>query len=118
MHDLRDHKQAQSYLADKGVLVKDDSGAYLFMMDGHILRRAGGITVPTQIIAFDKYAVDLDRLEERTAGAARTSRRASATSRELVNPNPKEARTRPSLGASGPSCMSAFPARSIPSPSS
>jgi lipopolysaccharide export system permease protein len=97
MHDLRDEKQAQSYLADKGVLVKDDSGAYLFMMDGHILRRAGGITVPTQIIAFDKYAVDLDRLEERSSGPPDLKARERSYS-ELVSPNPKEQSYKTELG--------------------
>jgi lipopolysaccharide export system permease protein len=97
MHDLRDAKQAQSYLADKGVLVKDDSGAYLFMMDGHILRRAGGITVPTQIIAFDKYAVDLDRLEERAVGPPDLKARERYYS-ELAYPNPKEASYKTELG--------------------
>lgn len=97
MHDLRDEKQAQSYLADKGVLVKDDSGAYLFMMDGHILRRSGGITVPTQIIAFDKYAVDLDRLEERTAGPPDLKARERYFS-ELVSPDPKEKSYKTELG--------------------
>lgn len=65
MHDERDGKQVQSYLAERGILVEDQGTAYLFMMDGHILRRSGGVTEPTQIIAFDKYAVDLDRFEER-----------------------------------------------------
>ena len=65
MHDERDGKQVQSYLADKGVLVEDEAGAFLFMTDGHILRRSGGISEPTQIIEFDKYAVDLDSFEER-----------------------------------------------------
>lgn len=65
MHDERDPKQVQSYLAERGLLVEDQGSAYLFMMDGHILRRSGGVDEPTQIIVFDKYAVDLDRFEER-----------------------------------------------------
>ncbi len=89
MHDLREKKLTQSYLAEKGVLVKDEGGAYLFMTDGHILRRDGGITVPTQIIAFDKYAVDLDQLEDRRAGPPDLKARERYFS-ELVNPNPKE----------------------------
>ena len=65
MHDSRDEKQVQSYLADRAVLVDSEGGAYLFMMDGHIIRRSGGVTEPSQIIEFEKYAVDLDRFEER-----------------------------------------------------
>ena len=65
MHDARKDTEVSSYLADKGVLVEDNGGTYLFMMDGHILRRNGGIGEPTQIVAFDKYAVDLESLERR-----------------------------------------------------
>ncbi|WP_072391180.1 LPS export ABC transporter permease LptF [Hyphomicrobium sp. CS1GBMeth3] len=70
MHDARKDNEVQSYLADKGVLVEDNGGAYLFMMDGHILRRNGGLSEPTQIIAFDKYAVDLDSFERRVQEGA------------------------------------------------
>lgn len=70
MHDARKDKEVQSFLADKGVLVEDNGGTYLFMMDGHILRRNGGLNEPTQIIAFDKYAVDLDSFESRSEGVA------------------------------------------------
>lgn len=70
MHDARKDKEVQSFLADKGVLVEDNGGTYLFMMDGHILRRNGGLSQPSQIIAFDKYAVDLDSFERRSEGAA------------------------------------------------
>lgn len=68
MHDERDAKTVQTFLAEKGMLVEDKGGTYLFMMDGHILRRDGGITEPTDIVVFDKYAVDLDSLEKRSAG--------------------------------------------------
>lgn len=62
MHDARDPTQSQSYLADRGLIVKQGEGAYLMMLDGHILRRAAP-EEPAQIIAFEKYAVDLDRFE-------------------------------------------------------
>jgi lipopolysaccharide export system permease protein len=65
MHDARKDDEVQSYLADKGILVEDKGETYLFMMQGHILRRNGGMAEPTQIIAFDKYAVDLDSFEKR-----------------------------------------------------
>lgn len=87
MHDARDEKQVQSYLADRGVLVEaDEGGAYLFMMDGHILRRSGGVTEPTQIIAFDKYAVDLDSFEERQTNRVYFRPRELYTS-ELITPD-------------------------------
>lgn len=88
MHDVRDGKQVQSYLAEKGVLVKDDAGAYLFMTDGHILRREGGLDQPTQIIEFDKYAVDLDSFEQRAAGQQELRPRERYYS-ELAYPDPE-----------------------------
>jgi lipopolysaccharide export system permease protein len=65
MHDTRDPKQAQSYLAEHGLIVKDGKGAYLIMTKGHIVRRSA-MTEPAQIIVFDKYAVDLERFESKT----------------------------------------------------
>ena len=66
MHDTRDPKQSQSYLADKGLIVKEGKGAFLIMTQGHIVRRAD-VKEPAQIIVFDKYAVDLERFESKTA---------------------------------------------------
>ncbi|WP_295559134.1 LPS export ABC transporter permease LptF [uncultured Hyphomicrobium sp.] len=89
MHDARKDDEVQSYLAEKGVLVEDKGGTYLFMMDGHILRRNGGIAEPTQIIAFDKYAVDLNSFEKRTADGAAELRPRERYFSELVNPEPQ-----------------------------
>ncbi len=88
MHDERDSKQTQSYLADRGILMEDNGGTYLFMMDGHILRRAGGVSEPTQIIEFDKYAVDLDRFEERRSNKVEFRPRELYTG-DLMNPDPE-----------------------------
>jgi lipopolysaccharide export system permease protein len=62
MDDARDPKQLQSYLAERGVIVKQNDTAYLVMSAGHIIRR-NDPAEPAHIIAFDKYAVDLDRFE-------------------------------------------------------
>lgn len=67
MHDTRDKTQSQSYLAERGVIVKQDNTAYLVMTAGDIIRRADQ-NEPPQIVAFDKYAVDLDRFEPRGKG--------------------------------------------------
>lgn len=67
MHDTRDKTQAQSYLAERGQIVKQDPTAYLVMSTGHIIRRSDP-KEPPQIIAFDKYAVDLDRFEAQDGG--------------------------------------------------
>ena len=67
MHDTRDKTQAQSYIAERGQIVKQDPTAYLVMSTGHIIRRSDP-KEPPQIIAFDKYAVDIDRFEAQDEG--------------------------------------------------
>ena len=67
VHDTRDKAQSQSYLAERGIIVKRQPSNYLVMSDGHIVRRTDK-DEPAQIVAFDKYAVDLDRFEKRLDG--------------------------------------------------
>lgn len=62
MHDQRDPKLSQSYLAERGVIVKQEPTAYLVMTNGHIVRRADPER-PPEIIAFQRYAIDLNRLD-------------------------------------------------------
>lgn len=69
MHDTRDKAQSQSYLAERGTIVKQNDTAFLVMSTGHIIRRAGTDTAP-QIVVFDRYVVDLDRFEPQDAGAS------------------------------------------------
>jgi lipopolysaccharide export system permease protein len=64
VHDARDKSQSQSYLAERGIIVKREPSNYLVMSDGHIVRRSDK-DEPAQIVAFDKYAVDLDRFEKK-----------------------------------------------------
>lgn len=90
MHDTRKPREVQSYLADKGLLIDNPDGAYLFMTDGHILRRPGGITVPSDIIVFDKYAVDLESLENRNPAKAPEYRARERYFGELVAEPPPE----------------------------
>ena len=87
MHDTRDPEQTQSYLAERGVIVKQDPAAYLVMTSGHIMRRANA-SEPPQIIAFDKYAVDLDKFEPETGDEGELKPRERYFS-ELVNPAPE-----------------------------
>lgn len=86
MHDTREKDRAQSYLAERGVIVKQDKTAYLVMSAGHIIRRADPQN-PPQIVAFDKYAVDLDRFEPR-GKAAEEWRPRERYFNELLNPDP------------------------------
>lgn len=64
VHDTRDKTQSQSYLAERGIIVKRQPSNYLVMSQGHIVRRTDK-DEPAQIVAFDKYAVDLDRFEKK-----------------------------------------------------
>jgi lipopolysaccharide export system permease protein len=64
VHDSRDKAQTQSYLAERGIIVKRAPSNYLIMSQGHIVRRTDK-DEPAQIVAFDKYAVDLDRFEKK-----------------------------------------------------
>ncbi len=64
VHDTRDKAQRQSYLAERGMIVKREPSNYLIMSEGHIVRRTDK-DEPAQIVAFDKYAVDLERFEKK-----------------------------------------------------
>jgi lipopolysaccharide export system permease protein len=68
MHDTRDKAQAQTYIAEHGTIVKEEKTSYLVMSTGHILRRTNTNEAP-QIVAFDRYVVDLDRFEPQDTGA-------------------------------------------------
>src|SRR6185503_5683599 len=64
MHDARDPKQVVTYLAERGRIIKQGTAAYLRMDKGHIVRRLENDANP-QIVVFDRYAVDLNQLEQR-----------------------------------------------------
>jgi lipopolysaccharide export system permease protein len=86
VNDTRDRAQTQSYLAERGVLVKREPSNYLIMTEGHIVRRSDQ-DEPAQIVAFDKYAVDLDRFEKKISGDDDLKPRERYLS-ELLNPEP------------------------------
>lgn len=64
MHDARDAKITTSYLAESGMIQKQDGAAFLLMSKGHIVRRSDPNEAP-HIIAFDTYGIDLDRFEQK-----------------------------------------------------
>jgi lipopolysaccharide export system permease protein len=88
MHDARDPKQIVTYLAETGLIIKQSGTAYLRMDKGHIVRRLENEAAP-QIIAFDRYAVDLNQLEQRTDQVVILRPRERYTG-ELLNPNPAD----------------------------
>jgi lipopolysaccharide export system permease protein len=88
MHDARDPKQVATYLAEHGLIIKQGGVAYLRMDKGHIVRRLENEPVP-QIVAFDRYAVDLNQLEQRT-DRSNILRPRERYTLELLQPDPDE----------------------------
>jgi lipopolysaccharide export system permease protein len=97
MHDTRDKKQSQSYLAERGVIVKQEPSSYLVMSEGHIVRRQAG-DEPAQVIAFDKYAIDLAQFERKVAGQNSDLKTRERYLSELLNPEPTSKRYRQAPG--------------------
>ncbi len=64
VHDTRNKELNQSYLAERGVIVQRPPSNFMVMTKGHIVRRTDK-DEPPQIIAFEKYAVDLDQFEKK-----------------------------------------------------
>jgi lipopolysaccharide export system permease protein len=85
MHDARDPKQIVTYLAETGLIIKQAGSAYLRMDKGHIVRRLENEAAP-QIVAFERYAVDINQLEQRAEHVVVVRPRERYTS-ELVNPD-------------------------------
>jgi lipopolysaccharide export system permease protein len=88
IHDARDESQPASYLAETGLLVRQGAAAYLLMRNGHILRKAAEGT-GTDIVAFDRYAVDLNRFEQKPDQGLTLRPRERQTT-ELLNPDPED----------------------------
>ncbi|RTL71864.1 MAG: LPS export ABC transporter permease LptF [Hyphomicrobiales bacterium] len=92
MHDARDATQVVTYLADRGLIIKQGTQAYLRMDKGHILRKVPDQPAP-QIITFDSHIVDLNQLEQRVeqAPVARPRERPTYELWTLDPTDPKEA---------------------------
>ena len=86
MDDNRNRKQSQSYLAEHGVIVKQDGTAYLVMREGHVVRRDDP-NKAAEILAFDTYTVDLDNFEAKTQDAVDFKPRERYFG-ELIHPEP------------------------------
>lgn len=89
MHDARDAKQTVTYLAERGRIIKQDDAAFLRMDKGHILRRSDKDPIP-QIVAFERYVVDLQQLEQRI-DQVRTLRPRERYTPELLWPDANDA---------------------------
>jgi lipopolysaccharide export system permease protein len=89
MHDARDPKQISSYLAETGTIIKQASGVFLLMENGHILRRSNPEAAP-DVIVFQKYAVDIQRFEQKNDPGAVVRPPRERSTQDLLNPNPED----------------------------
>jgi lipopolysaccharide export system permease protein len=89
MHDARDPKTVSSYLSETGHLVKQGDSTFLLMEKGHIVRRTEGDRA-AEIIAFERYAVDLKRFEQKDAAAQQYTRPRERYTSELMYPPPND----------------------------
>jgi lipopolysaccharide export system permease protein len=64
VHDTRNKELNQSYLAETSVILQRGDANYIVMHKGHIIRRTTK-DEPSQVIAFEQYAVDLDQFEKK-----------------------------------------------------
>lgn len=87
LNDQRDSKQVSTYLAERGVIVKQGEASYLYMERGHILRRPEP-TAPADIIRFETYIVDLARFEKKDDNIELKPRERYFT--ELAFPSPDD----------------------------
>ena len=88
VNDNRKRQDKQTYLAEHGKILKQAPSAYLVMTNGHILRHSKK-DEPPQIIAFDKYIIDLDRLD-RSDGRTFDLKPRERYFSELINPAPND----------------------------
>ena len=89
MHDARDPKQISSYLAETGTIVKQADTVYLLMENGHILRRTAESTAP-DVVVFDKYAIDIQRFEQKNDPSTTVRPPRERSTRDLLYPNPED----------------------------
>lgn len=88
MRDTRNSKELITYLAERGLIVKQPDGAsFLSMSNGHILR-AKAINEPPELLTFSHYAIDLERFEGKLQKASWRPRERYFN--ELVNPDKTE----------------------------
>ena len=87
MHDARDATQVSSYLAESGYIVKQGASAYLLMRNGHIVRETAA--APADVVAFERYAVDINRFEQKAEQSFSLRPREWYTN-ELWSPDPDD----------------------------
>ena len=90
VHDSRDDKLTTSYLAETARLVRQGQSMFLLMDNGHIVRKRteGGAA---EIVAFDRYAVDINQFEQKgEVGGTVVVKPRERITPELLSPDPKD----------------------------
>jgi lipopolysaccharide export system permease protein len=87
VHDTRNKDLNQSYLAERSVILQRGSANYIVMHKGHIVRRTAK-DEPSQVIAFEQYAVDLDQFEKKMDDDAEDLKPRERYLSELLYPEP------------------------------
>jgi lipopolysaccharide export system permease protein len=85
MHDARDPAQISSYLAESGYIIKQGASAFLLMKNGHIVRELANSPQP-DVVLFQRYAVDINRFEQK-AEQSLSLRPREWTTAELLAPS-------------------------------
>jgi lipopolysaccharide export system permease protein len=87
IHDGRDSAKQTTYLAERGQIIEAESGTYMVLEKGSVHRMASASS-DNAIVAYDRYAIDLDQFSPETDKIVYKPR--ERTTRELLNVDPAE----------------------------
>ncbi len=85
--DRRDPKERVTIIADRGTVLKNESGSYLILDDGNLQRFEAGRREPA-LIVFDRYAFDMSKLGNVASTITYSIRERYLW--ELFNPDPND----------------------------
>lgn len=88
VHDARDDKQSTTYLAETAHMVRQGTSVFLLMEKGHILRKQDAVDA-ADVVVFDRYAVDINRFEQKAESGIVIKPRERTTA-ELLDPDPND----------------------------
>ena len=95
MQDRRDPARINTYIAESGLTISNDTDNYLVLEKGSMQRQTATNQDPV-IVVFERYAIDLSQFGEDSSGAPLKPRERST--RALLEPNLAEPYTRANLG--------------------
>jgi lipopolysaccharide export system permease protein len=87
IHDARDANKQTTYIAERGQIVENNGSAYIILENGSVHRMADASS-DNAIVAYDRYAIDLDQFSPDTDKVIYKPRERSTF--ELLNVNPDE----------------------------